>query len=191
MFSEDYIMRMIRAATAVIAKALNLRSAGAYREAHESIDVFLEEVVGLQASLFKMLDDEAAFELLTTDEGLDIDRAVIAADLMQADGDIYAEEGNAPLAQQSYQRALSLYLEAFFATDPGENAAPLQKLETLMPRLDVEALTPEQLFSLLAYDELLGNYPRAESWLLALTRRPDAPPEAEEELRAFRERRRG
>ena len=49
MFSEDYILRMIRMATAALAQIIGLKKAGQYQQALQAIDQALEEVISVLA----------------------------------------------------------------------------------------------------------------------------------------------
>ena len=111
MYQEDFILRLIRLATAAIARAMGFKTAGEYRQALEVLDQMLEDVLGMSALLVHDMEDNSLLEALSNQNGLDTDRLYIVADLLKAEGDIFAEQHDEQDARRRYQRALSLYLE--------------------------------------------------------------------------------
>lgn len=187
MFSDDYILRLIRQATQVIARVLLLKQEQRYPESHEALDQMLEEVTGMPAGLFKLLDDEAVYAALRDGDELDIDRLVIAADLLAADGDLLAEQGRDVDAQVSLRRALTFYLEAFFSLKDGEKnpVSRFDSIDRLLPSIAWDGLTPDMLFSLFSYDELTEQYARAHGWLEMLAQIPETEQEAGREKQDY------
>jgi hypothetical protein len=86
MLSQDYLIRIIRQATAVIAKIIGLKEAGQYQEALQVIDQTMEQAWGMNADMVNLLDDESLYKVLTINEVLDLDRLGIIAELFTEKG---------------------------------------------------------------------------------------------------------
>ena len=110
MFSEDYIIRMVRQHTAVFASIIGLKSAGQYQEALQDIDQALEQLLGMDAVIFRLLDDESQYSLLMKNEVLDLEKLGIIADLFKEEGDIQKLQDQNYECINCYIRSLHYYL---------------------------------------------------------------------------------
>jgi tetratricopeptide (TPR) repeat protein len=188
MYQEDFILRLIRMATAAIARAMGYKSAGEYHQAIEVLDQMLEDVLGMQAKLIHSMDDNSLLEALSTQNGLDTDRLYVVADLLKAQGDIYAEQADLETSRMRYLRALSLYLEGVLADLPESGGGPVEKIESLLKLVPEAELDPETRFSLFLYHEQAGAYRRAEAVLQGLLDLTGLKAELRPEFTAFYER---
>ncbi len=186
MFTEDYILRMISQAVAVLVKLAGFRQAKQYGQAQQAIDQSLEQLLGLRADLLKQLDDEVIFRMLTLQDKLDVERTVVIADLLKAEGDILADQNRLAESQQSYLRALNFYLEAALSdqTVP-EPARVSKKITSLASSLAHLPLPDEYLWGLYNYYEQSTDYLRAENTILELAGRPGLYADLRDELIAF------
>jgi hypothetical protein len=165
MLTEDYIMRMINMALAVLVKILGFKQAGQYNEAAQHINQALEMLMGMRADLVKRLDDDSLIETLTIQETLDTDRLLVVADLFKEDGDILASQQGQAEAYPSRLRALNFYLEVVLSDGPDNLPKPDNKIEELLIVLDRYDLPLETLYSLFAYYAHLGELALAENTL--------------------------
>jgi hypothetical protein len=155
-YTEDYIMRLISQAVAVLTHVIGLSKAGQHSEAISAIDEGLEELLGLRVDLLRQLDDREILHMLMVGGNLDYGRAMILAELFT----ISAESHKAiDLPQQSsseYQRALALYIEIAL-NEPGDmNAELVRKIVILHQELrDVELPVETDLGLLDFYERLL------------------------------------
>lgn len=189
MFSEDYIKRLIKIASDAIMEAIGFKTVGRYQEALDVLDQMLEQVVGMKAGLIHRLDDSSLLSTLTNEEGeLDLDRLLVVADLVKAEGDVHAEQGKIQTAYWSYLRAFNFYLEVVLNMDPEDVTEPVKKVEALLPLLKDEDLPPETLFAWFAYDERVGNYARGERVLQRMAQIPGLGSEMQDELHAYYQR---
>jgi len=188
MYQEDFILRLIRMATAAIARAMGYKTAGEYRMAIEVLDQMLEDVLGMSAILVHSMEDDSLLDALSTQDGLDTDRLYIVADLLKAQGDIYAEQHDDEDARQRYLRALVLYLEGVLAESPEIGGGPVRKIEDLLELVPEADLDPETRFSLFMYLEGSGAYRRAETTLNGLLAQTGLIDELRPEFVAFYER---
>jgi len=162
---EDYLIRMINMALVAIAKILQLKAAGMYQEAQNLIDVNLEELLGLNASMIKNLDDESLLSILRKQSEMDKERMIVVAALFKEEGDILEQRGQTEESQRSYTRALILYMEGGLADDGARTDEVMEKVNFLGEKLDWETLPVESLFTLFQFYELGGNYRQAEKVL--------------------------
>jgi len=178
LFSQDYVLRMLRQAAAVLAEALRRRASGRHIEAEQAIEGALEGLTGLPFDLLSRLDDGSLLEHLRSPEGeLDLDRLLSVADLTALYAELLAERGLQAESTAAAQRALTLYLEAAFAgqeagslreaslAEDGEltflplEAKTLQeRLQAAAGRLELAALPPDTLFGLYQYYDGQQDY---------------------------------
>jgi hypothetical protein len=158
MLSEDYIMRMINQALAVLMVALGLKRAGQLNEALLTFDQALESLLGLNSHLAKQLNDSLLLDMLTFQGKLDVDRLLVLADIYREEAEVYTLLGQPESSQFATQRSLRLYLEANLASDPNPNLELIHKIEALRLRLDTSSLPIETRLALLDYlDRLLAT----------------------------------
>lgn len=188
MFSEDYILRMIRMATAAMAEIMGLKKGGRYPQAMQAIDQTMEEVLGLKADLIRALDDESLLSALTQNDRLDTDRLLILADLYFEEADILTKQGKPIAAQASALRALNFYLDVVL--DWGAERVPkkFDKIEELVEKLGEQDLPPQSCFALFFYYDQVGEFPAARRMLQKLKQDPDWRDEALMEEAEFERR---
>lgn len=173
MFSEDYIMRMIRLASAAMAQIIGLKKGGQYKQALEAIDQALEEVLGLKAGLIRAMDDESLLSALTQQDRLDTDRLLILADLFFEEADIFAVQGKSAASQASALRALNFYLDVVLDWGPERVSEKFEKIEQLVGTLGEQNLPPQTCFALYFYYVQVGEISPARGMLEKLKAYPD------------------
>ena len=188
MLSEDYIMRMIGQATAVLLKIIGLKKNGDYPEAQQAIDQALEKLIGLKADIIKQLDNESILNTLTHEGKLDIARLALMADLFKEDGDILAAQGRFSESRESYLRSLIFQLETGFDETIQPSVDLTQKIDELVLNLDDQNLPDEPLWTLFCFYERAGALTKADEAILKLANRPKLYTEIQPELVAFYER---
>jgi tetratricopeptide (TPR) repeat protein len=159
MFTEDYILRMINQAMAVLLYMLHLKQAGQYQQALEASDTALETLLGLRASLLKQLDDEKMLGMLTTGDELDVQRTALLARIFKEEGEILAEERRPDEARQAWQRALRFYLEAVLNDPSLLNAEQIAIIAGLRGKLEGTPLPLATRMATLDYLEALRLQP--------------------------------
>jgi hypothetical protein len=161
MLTEDYFMRMISQAIAVLMNVLRLKKGGQFQEAHQVIEGALEGLLGLRPDLARHLEDNRLLEILTVQGKLDIDRLAVIADLYQQDGEVLAGLHRPEEAVTANARALRFHLEIALADR--DNIAPEQigKIEALCERLAGQTIPVETQLARLDYlESLLGKSDR-------------------------------
>lgn len=143
MLRDDYILRMVRRAIAVLAKVLGLTKAGRYEEAALVIDLAIEELIGLNALLIKTLDDNSVIRLLTVRDHVDTGRLYVLADLIRVEGDVLAAQSLTDESLNRYARALKFYLEVATIEEPPADPELVAKVDELVEHLTTFPLRDE------------------------------------------------
>ena len=162
MYTEDFIMRQVRMALAVIAHIQGYRQLGQNAQALQAIDQALETLMGLRANLLKHLSDEKLLNMLTVQDTLDIERLAILADLYKEEGEVLSLQGQEAESQASLQRALRFYLEVALDDPQRMPEEILRKIEALRPKLDSQSLSVETQMALLDYLERMQRLSDSE-----------------------------
>ena len=189
MYTEDFILRMINQAVAVLLQISGFRQAKQYQQAQQAIDQSLEQLLGLRADLLKQLDDEVIFRILTLQDNLDIERVVVVAELFKVEGDILADQNRMAESQQSYLRALTFYLEASLSDQSISPPAKLaEQVEWLVSQAALMPLPDDIQWSLFNYYEHSTDYVKAEAALAELANRPGLYADLQSEMVLFYQR---
>ncbi|HZD56469.1 MAG TPA: DUF6483 family protein [Anaerolineales bacterium] len=170
MLTDDYLIRQINLAIAVLASIIGLKTAGQYQSALFEIDQFLEQLLGLRSYMIKDLSDEAILTLVSLPEGLDTDRLLIIAELIKAEGDIYAAQKYTTDSQVDYLRALNFFMEVVLNGGALNFPQPHDKIENLVQMLELSKLPQETLYDLFQYYEHMEEYRKAETALAQLAK---------------------
>ncbi len=186
--TDDYLMRMIAQAVAVLANILNLRKAGSYQEALQQVDEALSSLLGLPSSVIKNMDDPTILQVLTPQSHLDDRRAELVGDILREQAEIYTANGKFPEAFLSRQRALIYYLEAGLVQEPEPAQELKDKVQSLFEQIGISNINEDALWALFCYQENIKAYPQAEAALLELAHRPGIGDSLQPEIDAFYER---
>ncbi len=153
MLTEDYIMRLISQALAVLMTALGLKKAGKNKEALEAFDQALESLLGQKARLVNALDDRAVLDMLTFNGKLDVERLVVLADIYGEEAEVYQLQKQTDSSVFTASRSLRLYLEAALENEASLTKELIHKIEALRLKLNPAALPVETRLALLDYLE--------------------------------------
>lgn len=162
MFSEDYILRMINQAVAALVAILRHKKAGEYREAEQTLDQALEQLLGLRADLAHQMDEAGLLDLLTERGELDTARLAVLADLYKEAGDIHLALGRPAESRLDYARALRFYLEVALASREDLSEEPVRKIDELHQALAEHELPVETQLALYDLYEFLSQKNEAE-----------------------------
>jgi hypothetical protein len=188
MSSEDYIIRMIRQAVAVLARIIGLKNAGHYQEARQQIDQALEGLLGRNADLIRLLDDQSLYSLLMKDDALNVEKLELIADLFKEEGDILRLQGQNNASRLSYIRSLNYYLTVGNQFETSSPAELSQKIESLYQSIGTENLEGNTLWDLYGYFEKERDFTQAEGMLMGLAAHADSRVDAVTEMKCFYQR---
>ena len=156
MYTEDYIMRLISQAVAVLTYVIGLSKAGQHDKAISAIDEGLEELLGLRVDLLRQLDDREILHMLMVGGNLDYGRAMILAELFSISAESYKAINLLQQSSSEYQRALALNLEVALNEPVDINAGLVRKIVILHQELrDIELPVETDLGLLDFYERLL------------------------------------
>ncbi len=181
MFTEDYILRMINQAMAVLARLAGLKAANRRQEARQAIDQALEILLGLDARLVRQLDDDGLLMALTVGDRLDAERLTALAEVLAAEADLLAEDGPAEESRAAFLRALNFYILAAWNRDPKSPPEPDGRIGAVYSRLGGYPLPEAAALQLEDYYTHLARKTDQELAAADLTRA-----EIEQILRALR-----
>lgn len=155
MYTEDFILRQINIAVAILRYLLRMKQAGQHQEALQAVDQALETLMGLRANLLKQLDDDKLLNMLTIQDELDTERLALVAEFYKEEGEILALQDQQARALGAYQRALRFYLEVAL-NDPSQRGPMLMaKIQEMQSKADSSELPVETQMALLDYLERL------------------------------------
>ncbi len=134
MFTEDYLMRMINQALAVLMTAIGLRKSGKYSEALQSLQQAIEQLTTLPANIIDQMEDSAVLAALSSQGQIDVGRLEVLADLYQEQGEAFLGLDQASQAAAAFARALRFFLETSLAGDSSPSADEIARVNTLLNR---------------------------------------------------------
>jgi hypothetical protein len=134
MFTEDYLMRIINQALAVLMTAIGLKKAGKYLEARQAIQQAVEQVTTLPENIFDQMEDGSILSLLTAQGQLDVARLAVLADIYQEKGEILLALGQPIQGSLAYARALRFLLEVVLSEAGVLSGGNIARVEELTQR---------------------------------------------------------
>jgi len=162
LYQRDYLMRQIEQAAQALARILQTAKGGRRDEALGMFEEAYQPLVGVSGRVVAALDEQQLLTLMTSGSAPDPRRIGVAVELLIAEADLQAEDGQQQQAAANYRRALGLaaYLASHLGRLPDGNLA-----RKLADRAGTLALTPGQRLHLARLHEALGQYGDAEDVL--------------------------
>jgi len=188
MLSDDFIIRMIRQATAVIKRIIGLKQAGDYQEALEEINHSLEPLLGMDIEIIKMMDDDSIYEILTQNDQIDLERLGFIADLYKEEGDILLLQNQRQQSENYYLSSLNYYLKIRINSESSSQKELSQKIEEIIQKLGRYNYPNKTLYDLFCYFENNEQYAKAENTITTLAARPENNTNVKSELLSFYKR---
>jgi hypothetical protein len=185
MFSDDYLLRIIRQATAVFAKIIGLKSGGKYQEALQVIDQTLEQLVGIDAEMIRLLNDESLYILLTKNEIIDLEKLGFIADLFMEEGDIHKLRNQNSESINCYMRSLTYYLVISINSETSRSIELSRKIDDLLENLDTNSLEEQTLLNLYTHWENSMEFAKADAVLNTLATRDGFTAVIKDEMKSF------
>jgi hypothetical protein len=185
MLSEDHLVRRIIQGVETIAKIFNLKMAGQYQEALQIIDQSKEQILGMNAEMVNLLDDESLYRVLTLNGVLDLERLGSIADLFKEEGDVLKLQDQKTGNHNCYTRSLNYYLKISNNNDSSHPVELSQKIDEMIQLLGDYDLPDATLFDLFCYYENNGDYGNANNILDILATRPEVQSDVRSEMISF------
>ena len=117
MTQKDYILRIAENVGRALAQIIYDKEIQDYQGALSLIDELCKQTVGAGAGFIHAISEETLLAMLTLLGILNVEKALLIATLLQAEGDIYEDQGNPDAAYESYLKALNLFLEIVLRDD--------------------------------------------------------------------------
>lgn len=187
MIRNDYIMKMIAQLAKALQVILKLKETGRHDDAAREIDNAMQRICGMNSQLVNALSEESLVSTLKGGVTIDHGKALVLAELLTEEGDVFDKRGDEAGAFERYYKALYLYLECFAGEDELRLPDYGAKIDALVARLEDYVLPAPTMGRLVTYYEREGDYAAAED-ALDLLLEDDETDEAKAIGRAFYER---
>lgn len=168
MFKDDYIMKIIRQASAVFQRVLGLVKAEQYDEAEGAIEEASIEYLGMDWDTVEHNSAENLIAILGNNDQAGLGQLIMLADLLKAQGIIYDEEDQEELAVASFLKALQVRLQLTIGSDLS-NAHLDATIDELVGGYLEDYILPTPIVQLLfTYYEKTTQFDKAEETLWEL-----------------------
>ena len=128
-------MRLVQQIAAMLAAIIAKRRAGQIAEARQEIDATCLQTIGLPLTTLKRMPPEAVAEHLAASGGNRYPRAVMLAELLIQDAELFEEKGEPEQALASYLHAFCLLSDSIDVLSSEEQAIYRAKLAMLAGKL--------------------------------------------------------
>lgn len=151
---QDYILRLIEQAAAMLAALIAKRRKGEIQEARQDLQALCLQQVGLPIETVKGLSPNGLAEHLSTAGANRFVRAVMLAELLIQDAETLEIQGETQRAMPSYVHAFCLLFDAYPVLSEEEQAVYRAKLLTLAEKVAALPPNPYTTDRLAALDDL-------------------------------------
>jgi hypothetical protein len=168
MLRRDYILEMLEQLAHEIARIVFMRDTGRYDEAYKQIDDSCRQFFGLDAPTVRMLGSQALVQMLAPNGGRELEKCVVAADLLRELGALYIARELYDDGYDCLVRAMDLYLHA--CTNP-ETFASLDmgfRFDATFGLLGEWELPDDLNYRLIDLHNEQGSYAAAEDLLFEM-----------------------
>jgi tetratricopeptide (TPR) repeat protein len=158
MTQKDYILRIAENVGRALAQIIYDKEIQDYQGALSLIDELCKQTVGAGTGFIHAISEETLLAMLTLLGILNVEKALLIATLLQAEGDIYEDQGNPDAAYESYLKALNLFLEIVLRDDHLHDLRCSPQVEYLLSKLEAYELPLDTRRLLFRYDEQRRAY---------------------------------
>jgi hypothetical protein len=158
MTQKDYILRIAENIGRALAQIIYDKEIHEYQGALSLIDELCKQTVGAGAGFIHAISEETLLAMLTLLGILNVEKALLIATLLKAEGDIYEDQGNPDAAYESYLKALNLLLEIVLRDDHLHDLRCSPEVEYLLSKLEAYELPLDTRRLLFRYDEQRRAY---------------------------------
>ena len=142
MTQKDYIPRVAEDVGRPLAQIIYHKEIHDYQGALSLIDELFKQVVGAGSGFIHAISEETLLAMLTLLGVLNVEKALLIATLLKAEGDIYEDQGNTEAAYESYLKSLTLFLEILLRDDNLHDLRCSAQVEGLLGKLEAYDLPP-------------------------------------------------
>jgi tetratricopeptide (TPR) repeat protein len=158
MTQKDYILRIAEDVGRALAQIIYHQEIRDYQGALTLIDELFKQTVGAGSGFIHAISEETLFAMLSILGILNIEKALLIATLLKAEGDIYEDQGNPDAAYESYLKALNLFLEILLRDDHLHDLRCSPEVEDILDKLEAYELPLDTRRLLFQYYEQRREY---------------------------------
>jgi hypothetical protein len=177
MVNKDYILRLAERFGRMLAIVLRLRKYNQHEEALIAVDEALYQATGLTLGFINAASEETLLALLSPLGTLNIEKCLWIALLLKEEGAIYEELGQSDRAYYRYLKSLNLFLIVLLDVHELTEIDVTANIDELLQLLDAYELPLQTKIRLFRYEEMLGNYAKAEDILFEMLNSDEQPAE--------------
>jgi hypothetical protein len=164
-------MRMIHQLAQVIAKVLQLSEVKQHAGALEEIQLSSKQLLGMDLRMLTSLSDAEFIRLLSLGERFEVEKCVVAAELLRLVGEVRERQADEQGTYNSYTTSLSLFLELLFRESEVLPKEYFAEIDLLIGKLSSYELSSELLQKLFRFYGIVRRYDIAENVLFELVER--------------------
>ncbi len=158
MTQRDYILSIAENVGRALAQIIYHKEIQDYQGALSLIDELCKQTVGAGSGFIHAVSEETLLAMLTLLGILNIEKALLIATLLKAEGDIYEDQGDPDAAYESYLKALNLLLEIVLRDDQLHDLRCSPQVEDILGKLEAYELPLDTRNLLFQYDEQRRAY---------------------------------
>src|SRR6266705_1296354 len=140
MTQKDYLLRISEDVGRALAQIIYHKKIQDYQGALSLIDELIKQTLGASSSFIHAISEETLLAMLTLFGILNLEKALLVATLLKAEGDIYEDQGNSDEAYYSYLKSLNLFLEILLRDDNLNDLRVSPEVEELLGKLEAYEL---------------------------------------------------
>ena len=168
MLKRDILTRMIEQFGRFLAQMLfNLKS-GNIEEAQETIKSATDNFLGMDPDTLFKLPNQDLIALLGSNTRINATKCYIAAQILRLEGQLHQQQNNPHGEMLRKLKSLDLFLNCFNSLEPTLKEGANQELEQLLEETENWDKPIYLLQTLIAYNEVGGNFAEAENFLFEL-----------------------
>jgi hypothetical protein len=164
-------MRMIHQLAQVIGKVLKLSEVKQYDDALEEVQRSSKQLLGMDLRLLTSLSDTEFIRLLSLGERFDVEKCVVAAELLRLIGEVRERQADERGTYNSYTTSLSLFLELLFRESEVLPKEYFDEIDVLINKLSSYELSSTLQQRLFRFYGIVGRYDVAENVLFDLVQK--------------------
>jgi tetratricopeptide (TPR) repeat protein len=157
MTQKDYILRIAEDVGRALAQIIYHKKIQDYQGALSLIDELFKQTLGAGSGFIHAISEETLLAMLTLVGVLNLEKALLIATLLKAEGDIYEDQGNPDEAYDSYLKSLNLFLEILLRDDNLHDLRVSQEIEDLLGKLEAYELPLNTRQLLSEYYQQIGE----------------------------------
>jgi tetratricopeptide (TPR) repeat protein len=158
MTQKDYILRIAENVGRALAQIIYDKEIHEYQGALSLIDELCKQTVGAGSGFIHAISEETLLAMLTLLGILNVEKALLIATLLKAEGEIYEDQGNPDAAYESYLKALNLFLEILLRDDHLHDLRCSPEVEDILDKLEAYELPLDTRRLLFQYYEQRREY---------------------------------